>query len=75
MVPFSCRNDRRKDADPLAQKFFEKYEKLIKTPTPGFRYDQVYDLKTRKIINKEYLKIQQEVRTEFSEMGLELVES
>jgi len=25
---------------------------------------------TRKIINKEYLKIQQEVRTEFKEMGL-----
>jgi hypothetical protein len=41
VVPFSGRNDRRKDADPLAQKFFEKYEKLIKTPTPGFRYDQV----------------------------------
>lgn len=48
----------RKDADPLAQKFYEKYEKLIKTPAPGFRYDQVYDLKTRKIINQEYLKIQ-----------------
>ena len=38
-------------------------------------YDQVYDLKTRKIINKEYLKIQQEVRTEFKEMGLEILQS
>jgi hypothetical protein len=27
----------RKDADPLAQKFYEKYEKLVKTPMPGFR--------------------------------------
>ena len=43
----------RKDADPLAQKFYEKYEKRIKTPTAGFRNYQVYDLKTRKIINKE----------------------
>ena len=65
----------RRDAEPLAQKFYKKYEKLIKTSTPGFRYDQVYDLKTRKIINQEYLKIQQEVRTEFKEMGLELVQS
>lgn len=65
----------RKDADPLAQKFYEKHEKLIKTPTAGFRYDQAYDLKTRKIINQEYLKIQQEARTEFKEMGLEIVPS
>jgi hypothetical protein len=65
----------RKDADPLAQKFFEKYENLIKTPTPGFRYEQVYDLKTGKIHNKEYLKIQDEVRAEFGKMGLEVVQS
>lgn len=65
----------RKDADPLAQKFYEKYEQLIKTPTPGFKYDQVYDLKTRKITNKEYLKIQQDIRMEFKEMGLEILPS
>ena len=60
-------------AEPLAQKFFAKYESLIKNPTPGFRYDQVYDLKTKKIVNEEYLKIQDEVRTEFKEMGLEVL--
>ncbi len=65
----------RKDADPLAQKCFEKYEKLIKEPTPGFRYEQVYDLKTKKIVNKEYLKIQDEVRAEFKEMGIEVLPS
>ena len=65
----------RKDAEPLAQKFYEKYEKLIKKPTPGFRYDQVYDLKTKKIINEEYLKIQDDVRAEFKEMGLEVLPS
>jgi len=57
----------RQDAEPLAQKFYEKYESLIKTPTPGFRYDQVYDIKTKKIINEEYLKIQDEVRMRFAQ--------
>ena len=65
----------RKEAEPLAQKFFEKYESLIKNPTPGFRYDQVYDLKTRKIVNEDYLKIQDELRVEFKEMGLEVLPS
>jgi len=65
----------RKEADCLARKFFKKYEKLIKTPTPGFRYDQVYDLKTKKIVNDEYLKTLDEVRTEFKEMGLEVLPS
>jgi hypothetical protein len=61
--------------NPLAQKFYEKYEKLVKIPTPGFRYHQVYALKTSILIDKEYLNIQQEVRTEFIEIGLELVQS
>ena len=65
----------RKDADPLARKFFAKYENTIKTPTKGFRYDQVYDLKTKKIINDDYLKIQDEVRAEYQEMGLEVLPS
>ena len=65
----------RKDADPLARKFFAKYENIIKTPTKGFRYDQVYDLKTQKIINDDYLKIQDEVRAEYQELGLEVLPS
>jgi methylamine--corrinoid protein Co-methyltransferase len=65
----------RKDAEPLVQKFYAKYESLIKTPTPGLRYDQVYDIKTKKIINEEYLKTQDDVRAEFKEMGLEVLPS
>ena len=65
----------RKNADPLARKFFAKYENTIKNPTKGFRYDQVYDLKTKKIINDDYLKIQDEVRAEYQEMGLEVLPS
>jgi hypothetical protein len=62
----------REEAEPLAQKFYEKYQKHIKNPTAGFRYEQVYDLKTRKIVNQDYLKTQDEVRAEFKEMGLEI---
>jgi len=65
----------RKAAEPLAQKMYAKYEKLIKAPTQGFRYEEVYDLKTRKIINEEYLKTQDEVRAEFKEIGFEVFRS
>jgi len=65
----------RKEANPLAGKFFAKYENIIKNPTKGFRYDQVYDLESKKIINDEYLRIQDEVRAEFKEMGLEVLPS
>lgn len=65
----------RKEAEPLAQQFFEKYEPLIKTPTAGYTYEKVYDLKTRQIVNDEYLKTQDEVRAEFEEMGLAVLPS
>jgi len=65
----------RKDAEPLAQEFYKKYENLINDPTPGYKYEQVYDLKTKKIVNDKYLRIQDEVRTEFKEMGFEVLPS
>ncbi len=65
----------RKDAEPLAQAMYAKYEGLLKNPTAGFRYEEVYDLKTREIINSEYLRIQEEVRAEFREMGLDVLPS
>ena len=63
---------KRREAEPLAQEFFQKYEADIKNPTPGFKYDQVYDLDTKAVVNEEYLKIQDEMRAEFKEMGLEV---
>ena len=62
----------RLEAEPLAQQCFAKYENLIKDPTPGFTYEQVYDLKSKKIINDDYLKTQESVRAEFKDMGLEI---
>lgn len=71
----ACAAFSRKEADSLAQDCYAKYEKNIKTPTPGFRYAQVCDLKTKKITNDAYLKIQDEVRAELKEMGLEVLPS
>jgi methylamine--corrinoid protein Co-methyltransferase len=71
----ACSLFSRKEADSLARDCYARYEKNIKTPTPGFRYAQVYDLKTKKITNEEYLKIQDEVRAELKEMGLEVLPS
>jgi len=65
----------RKDAEPPAQEFYKKYEGMIKSPEAGFRYAQVYDLKTKKIINSDYLRIQDEVRGEFRGMGFEILPS
>jgi hypothetical protein len=65
----------RKDAEPLAQEFYKKYEGLIKSPEAGFRYEQVYDLKTKKIINEDYLRIQDEIREEFRQMGFNILPS
>jgi len=65
----------RRDAEPLAQIFYRNYEDLLKTPEPGFRYAEVYDLKTKKIINPDYLKIQDQVRDEFRRAGFEVLPS
>jgi len=65
----------RREAEPLAQQLFSKYEAGLKNPTPGFRYEQVYDLQTKTIVNEQYLKIQDEVRAQFKEMGFEVLPS
>ena len=65
----------RQEAEPLAQEFYMKYEGFLKSPEPGFRYPDVYDLKTKRIINKDYLRIQDEIRAEFKQMGFEILPS
>jgi hypothetical protein len=62
----------RAEAEPLAQAFFAKYEGKIKEPTPGYRYTQVYDLNTKKIIDDDYLKIQDRVREDLAKAGLDV---
>jgi len=65
----------RRDAEPLAQAFYKKYEALLRSPEAGFRYGEVYDLKTKKIVNLEYLRMQEDVREEFRGMGFEVLPS
>ncbi len=62
----------RSQAEPLAQAFFSEYEDSIKDPTPGYHYSQVYDLNTKKIINEEYLKTQDQVRENIIKAGFEV---
>ncbi|MCE5262913.1 MAG: monomethylamine:corrinoid methyltransferase [Deltaproteobacteria bacterium] len=65
----------RREAEPLAQQFYRKYEGMIRNPEPGFRYAQVYDLKTKKIVNADYLRVQDAVRAEFNGLGFEVFPS
>lgn len=65
----------RREAEPLAQAFYGKYEALLKSPEKGFRYEEVYDLATQKIVNGDYLKSQDEVREEFGRMGFAVLPS
>lgn len=74
-IGLASANFSRKEAEPLAQKAFEKYEALIKTPTPGYRYEEVYDLKTKKITNEDYLNTQEEMRSELKALGMEVLPS
>jgi len=62
----------RSEADPLARTFYEKYEPMIKTPEKGFRYPEVYDVKSAKIVNRDYLETQQDVRKTLQEAGLDV---
>jgi len=65
----------RAQAEPLAQAFYAEYEDKIKAPTSGYHYSQVYDLKTKKIINEDYLKNQDQVREGLAKIGFEVNES
>lgn len=71
-IGLACARYSRKEADALARILYGKYEGLLKNPTKGFRYGEVYDLKTKKIINEGYLKIESEVRAEFRSLGFEV---
>lgn len=60
----------RKEANPIVLKLLDKYEKMLKDPPKGLRYQDVYDVTTRQIKNSEYLKHADEIRKELRELGL-----
>lgn len=62
----------RKEAAPLVKKLYARYENHLKNPTPGLVYGEVYDLKTGKVTNKDYLALLDEVRRELKDIGLDV---
>ena len=44
----------------------------LKDPDKGLAFQQVYDPDSKRIINDDYLKVMDEVRTELAGMGLEV---
>ncbi len=60
----------RKEANPIILKLLERYEKLLKDPPKGYKYQDIYDVPTRTIKNTEYLKHADEIRKELRDLGL-----
>jgi len=62
----------RAQAEPIAQQLFPLFGDKLKEPDKGLTYQQVYDMKTKRIVNDDYLKTIDDVRSELAEMGLEV---
>jgi methylamine--corrinoid protein Co-methyltransferase len=62
----------RAEAEPLAQRLFPLFGDKLKDPDKGLTFQQVYDMKTKRIVNEEYLRTIDEVRSELAGMGLEV---
>ena len=62
----------RKEAAILVQKLYAKYENHLKDPPQGLVYGQVYNLKTGKITNRDYIELLHEVQRELKDIGLDV---
>jgi methylamine--corrinoid protein Co-methyltransferase len=62
----------RAEAEPIAQKLFPLFGDKLKDPDKGLTFQQVYDSKTKRIVNDDYLRVLEDVRTELKAMGLEV---
>ena len=62
----------RAAAEPLAQKLFPLFGEKLKDPDKGLTFQEVYDPKTKRIANDEYLRVMEDVRSELAAMGLEV---
>jgi hypothetical protein len=62
----------RAEAEPIAQKLYPLFGEKLKDPDKGLTFQEVYDMKTKRIANDEYLKNMEEVRAELKMMGLEV---
>ena len=57
------------DANEIANRLLEKYENDIANAPPGKKYQECYDLNTRKP-SEAYIKLYEEVIEELTRMGI-----
>ena len=62
----------RAEAEPICQKLYPLFGDKLKDPDKGMTFQEVYDLKTKKIVNSAYQKAMDDVRAELAAMGLEV---
>jgi hypothetical protein len=60
----------RAEAEPIAQKLYPLFGDKLKDPDKGLTFQEVYDMKTKRIVNKEYRNVMEDVRSELGAMGL-----
>ena len=71
-IGLAASNLTRAEAEPLAQKLFPLFGDKLKDPDKGLTFQEVYDMKTKRIVNADYQKAMDEVREELAGMGLEV---
>ena len=62
----------RAEAEPLAQKLYPLFGDKLKDPDKGFTFQEVYDIRTKRIVNERLPKAMDDVREELAAMGLEV---
>ncbi len=68
-MAYAATGMKAEQANELVKRLLEKYEERIKEPPQGQRYQECYDLKTRKP-SKEYVRLHDEVKEELAQMGI-----
>jgi len=60
---------KRTHANDIVKELLKKYEKDVKAPPEGKKYQECFDLKTNKP-NEEYLRLYKEVKKELEDLGI-----
>jgi methylamine--corrinoid protein Co-methyltransferase len=68
-MAYAATGVKAEQASELVNKLLEKYEKSIEEPPQGQRYQECYDLQTRKP-SEAYARLHDEVKEELAQMGI-----
>jgi hypothetical protein len=71
-IGLAVSNLTRAEAEPLAQKLYPLFGDKLKDPDKGLTFQEVYDPATKAIVNDDFLRAQDEVRSELAAMGIEV---